>query len=46
LHDQRSAALDLRESQLATAAAKIGEDQRKLSVERDAFNKRLDALKA
>ena len=45
LMDQRSAALDLRESQLATAAAKIGEDQRNLAVEREAFNRKLEALK-
>ena len=46
LMDQRSAALDLRESQLATAAAKLGEDQRNLAIERDAFNKKLELLKA
>ena len=45
LMDQRSAALDLRESQLAAMAAKVGEDQRQLAVEREAFNKKLEALK-
>lgn len=45
LMDQRSAALDLRESQLATMAGKIGEEQRQLAVDREAFNKRLEALK-
>lgn len=45
LMDQRSAALDLRESQLAAMAAKMGEDQRQLAVDREAFNKKLEALK-
>lgn len=45
LMDQRSAALDLRESQLALMAAKVGEDQRQLAIEREAFNKKLDSLK-
>lgn len=46
LMDQRSAALDLRESQLAAMAAKVGEEQRQLAVDKEAFNKRLEALKA
>jgi hypothetical protein len=45
LMDQRSAALDLRESQLAGMAAKVGEDQRQLAMDREAFNKKLEALK-
>lgn len=46
LMNQRHAALDLREFQLAKAAAKIGEDQRALALERDAFNRKLELLKA
>lgn len=45
LLDQRSAALDLRESQLAAMAGKLGEEQRKLAVEREAFNAKLEALR-
>ena len=45
LMDQRGAALDLRESQLAATAAKVGEDQRQLAMDREAFNKKLEALK-
>lgn len=45
LMDGRSAALDLRESQLAAMASKIGEGQRDLALEKEAFNRKLEALK-
>lgn len=45
LMNQRSAALDLRESQLADMASKLGEQQRQLAVDREAFNKKLEALR-
>ena len=45
LMNQRSAALDLRESQLADMAARLGEEQRALAIEKQAFNRRLESLR-
>lgn len=45
LMSQRAQALDLRESEVSAAEASLKEGQDKLAAEREAFNKRLDALK-